>query len=124
MGARSLTLLVVVAAVAIAVSAGGSELLAKIPAVGETASDVGARAGIDEQGAAQISPAEFLQVRRGVSRDELRALVGKPEDADSSEVEGVSLECWYYGVVGATGAFQFCFADDRLVSRFRVDAVE
>jgi hypothetical protein len=33
----------------------------------------------------------------------------------------VALECWYYGVVGATGAFQFCFADDQLVSRFRFD---
>ena len=123
MGARSLTLLVVIAAVAIGVSAGGSELLAKIPAVGETASEVGARAGVEEQGAAQISPAEFLQVKRGIAREELRALVGKPEDADSSKVEGVKLECWYYGVVGATGAFQFCFADDRLVSRFRFDAV-
>ncbi len=121
MGARSLTLLVVIAALAIGVSAGGSELLAKIPAVGETASEVGARAGAQEQSAAQISPAEFLQVKRGISRAELRALVGKPEDADSSKVEGVDLECWYYGVVGATGAFQFCFADDRLVSRFRFD---
>jgi hypothetical protein len=114
--------LVLIAAVAVGVSAGGSELLAKIPAVGENASGVGTRAGVDEQGAAQISPAEFLQVRRGITRDELRALVGTPEDSDSSKVEGVALECWYYGVVGATGAFQFCFADDRLVSRFRFDA--
>ena len=106
---------------AIGVSAGGSELLAKIPAVGESASDVGPRAGIDDQGASQISPAEFLQVRRGVTRDELRALVGKPEAAGSSDVEGVEIDCWYYGVVGATGAFQFCFADDSLVSRFRFD---
>ena len=114
-------LLVLIAAAAIGVSAGGSELLAKIPAVGDTASEVGSRAGIDDQGASQISPAEFLQIRRGVTREELRALVGKPEDADSSTVEGVKLQCWYYGVVGATGAFQFCFADDRLVSRFRFD---
>jgi hypothetical protein len=120
-GARSLTLLVLVAAAAIGVSAGGSELLAKIPSVTDTATEVGSRAGIDDQGAAQISPAEFLQVKRGVTRDELRALVGKPEDSDSSKVEGVRLDCWYYGVVGATGAFQFCFADDRLVSRFRFD---
>ena len=122
MGARSLTLLVLVTALAIGVSAGGSELLAKIPAVGDTATEVGSRAGIDDQGASQISPAEFLQVRRGITRDELRALVGKPEDSGSSRVEGVEVECWYYGVVGATGAFQFCFADDRLVSRFRFDA--
>ncbi len=121
MGARSLTLLVVAAAVALVVSAGGSELLGKIPSIGAAAGEkVGAVT--EEQGASQISPAEFLHVKRGISREDLRALVGAPEDEDSSKVEGVTLECWYYGVVGATGAFQFCFADDRLVSRFRFDA--
>lgn len=121
MGARSLTLLVLIAAAAIGFSAGGSELLAKIPAVADTATEVGSRGDTEDQGAAQVSPAEFLQVKRGVTRDELRALVGQPEDKDSSTVEGVRLDCWYYGVVGATGAFQFCFADDKLVARFRYD---
>jgi hypothetical protein len=119
---RSLTWLLLAGALLAAVAvASGSNLLTRIPAVGETAVDaVGARDA--EQGAAQISSAEFVQVDRGVTTEQLRALVGEPESSSRARVEGIELDCLYYGIVGASGAFQFCFADDRLVSRFRFDA--
>lgn len=112
-----LTFVLAVAGAAAAVAAvGGAGGLRDLPGV---AAVERVAAHDDEQGASQISAAEFLQVQRGIPSAELRALVGEPEDVDEANVEGVELECWYYGVVGASGAFQFCFADDRLVSRFR-----
>jgi hypothetical protein len=34
-------------------------------------------------------------------------------------VEGVQLECWYYGVAGARGAYQICFENGRLSTKSR-----
>jgi hypothetical protein len=118
---RSLAWLVAAGALVVAfAAAGGSELLTRIPDVGEAATDA-IRDHTRDQGSSQISAAEFLQVRRGATAEQVRALVGSPERETRVRVEGVQLDCLYYGVVGASGAFQLCFADDRLVSRFRYD---
>jgi hypothetical protein len=74
------------------------------------------------QSDAQMSGAEFVALERGWTSDRVRAEVGAPESSSRSSVEGLELECWTYGIVGATGAFQVCFANDRLESRFRYDA--
>ena len=99
-------------------SAGGTAVIA-------SARDLPARAleavrGDGEgQGRAQLSAQEYLSIEHGWTRDRVRAFVGHPEATSSAQIEGVALECWSYGIAGATGVFQLCFVDGRLESRFR-----
>jgi hypothetical protein len=74
------------------------------------------------QSAEQISSGEFATVHGGMKAAALRSLVGAPADRTASHVEGLDLECWYYGVAGDTGAYQFCFVDGRLSSKRRYAA--
>jgi hypothetical protein len=74
------------------------------------------------QSASQISAGEFAEADNGFTVARLRALAGEPASRSSAEVEGVELECWYYGIVGGTGAYQFCFADGKLRAKLRFDA--
>ncbi len=69
------------------------------------------------QSAAQLSRDDARRVRLGMTEQQLRALVGKADRITSAEVEGVTVDCWYYGVVGITGAYQICFANGRLRSK-------
>jgi hypothetical protein len=71
------------------------------------------------QSAAQISLSEFESVPHGTLAGRVRELLGEPEHSSEATVEGVDIECWTYGVAGDTGAFQLCFANGRLSSRFR-----
>ena len=75
------------------------------------------------QSGQQISSGEFGAAHGGMRADALQALVGSPEDRERSSVEGLALECWYYGVAGGTGAYQFCFVDGRLSSKRRYAAL-
>jgi hypothetical protein len=79
--------------------------------------------GTGGQSAQQISAGEFSAAHGGMRADALQGLVGSPEDRERSSVEGLSLECWYYGVAGGTGAYQFCFVDGRLSSKRRYGAL-
>ena len=85
---------------------------------GESLLDAG-RDGAQGQGAAQISRLEFVQARYGMTKERLRALVGEAEATTSAAVEGLALECWYYGIAGTTGSYQFCFSGGRLQSKWR-----
>ena len=71
------------------------------------------------QSAAQVSAAEFAGVADGLTFAQLRGLVGEPESKARTELEGIELECWYYGIVGESGAYQFCFRNGRLATKFR-----
>jgi hypothetical protein len=71
------------------------------------------------QSAAQISPGEFEQIEAGVSPGGMRASVGEPASKSETTIEGLQLECWYYGVAGATGAYQLCFKNGRLATKLR-----
>ena len=71
------------------------------------------------QSAAQISPGEFEQIEAGASPARLRSSVGEPASRSETTVEGLQLECWYYGVAGATGAYQLCFKNGRLATKLR-----
>ena len=100
-------------------AAGGSAVLASVRALPERAAD--AVRGREEraQSAAQISATEFVSVQYGDTEERVRALLGEPETESSAVVEGVEIDCWAYGISGASGAFQLCFANGRLSSRFR-----
>jgi hypothetical protein len=71
------------------------------------------------QSDSQISSAEFAQIKAGMSPRALQDLVGQPAAEERTELEGLKLECLSYGVVGASGIYQFCFANGKLASKLR-----
>jgi hypothetical protein len=71
------------------------------------------------QSESQISSAEFADIKAGISPEALRDLVGEPAARGSTKLEGLKLECLSYGIVGASGIYQFCFANDKLASKLR-----
>jgi len=75
--------------------------------------------GGNGQSAEQISSGEFASAHAQMTPSALRNLVGSPADESTVKVEGLQLECWYYGVAGATGVYQFCFQDGKLGSKRR-----
>ena len=101
------------------IALGGSAVLAAARDVPERVADAVGSADAGGQSGSQISGAEFLSVPRGTRAERVRGLLGEPEHTSSASVEGVEIECWTYGVAGATGAFQLCFANGKLSSRFR-----
>lgn len=75
--------------------------------------------GGNGQSAEQISSGEFAAAHGGMTPAALRSRVGSPADESTVKVEGLQLQCLYYGVAGATGAYQFCFLDGKLSSKRR-----
>jgi hypothetical protein len=71
------------------------------------------------QSASQLSDAEFAEVDSGYTPDVLRSFAGEPAKKTKASVEGVSLECWYYGIAGARGAYQICFENGRFSTKSR-----
>jgi hypothetical protein len=116
---KPLLLAAVVLGLAVVVA---SALLESAPNVRGALDFVASGAGGDDaQSASQISDGEFAQVDNGFTVARLRALAGEPASRSAAEVEGVELECWYYGIVGGTGAYQFCFANGKLRAKLRFD---
>jgi hypothetical protein len=111
-------LLVVLLVVAAVVAVGGPGLLER---VSDARPDV--TAFLDEgrdrrsQGAAQMSAAEFLRLPKDTPQEVVEATAGKPESRHRVSLERVELDCWYYGIAGATGAYQLCFVDGKLRSK-------
>jgi hypothetical protein len=75
--------------------------------------------GPSGQSAAQVSAVEFTSAPQGLSPAALRARIGEPESSGRARVEGLELECWYYGIAGASGAYQFCFENGKLRTKLR-----
>jgi hypothetical protein len=111
-------LLLLVAAVAALLVVAAPTLRGQISELGDSLPSL-EDAGSDGQSGAQISSAEFAQIKAGLSSRALRDLVGEPASADSTKVEGLELECLSYGIVGESGIYQFCFADGKLASKLR-----
>jgi hypothetical protein len=82
---------------------------------------LGNRAPVVAQSASQLSSSEFGRVDSGFTPNELRAFAGNPATKTKAAVEGVDLECWYYGIAGARGAYQICFENGRLSTKARFD---
>jgi hypothetical protein len=73
------------------------------------------------ESASQLSPHEFATVGTGFTPTHLRSFAGDPAQKTDASVEGVDLECWYYGIAGARGAFQICFENGRFSTKARFD---
>jgi hypothetical protein len=80
---------------------------------------LGNRTSPVSQSASQLSAEEFAQVNSSFTPSRLRAFAGAPAEKTDASVEGVNLECWYYGIAGARGAFQICFENGRLSTKAR-----
>ncbi len=104
---------------ALAVGAGPA-VLAQVPDARSKVSELVQRKSEGRgQSGAQLSAVEFGQVARGVTPRRLRELVGTPETSHRATVEGLEIECLYYGIVGASGSYQFCFANGKLSTKAR-----
>lgn len=45
---------------------------------------------------------------------------GEPESTSDMDVNGLSMECWYYGVLSSDGSYQFCFEGNRLSTKSKI----
>jgi hypothetical protein len=105
----------------------GVVLLAGAPSLLSKASDlrdrlpalIDAKRTAETQSAAQLSTAEFAGLARGVTPGMLRGRVGAPDHKGATQLEGIKIECWYYGVAEGKGAYQLCFVNGRLTSKLR-----
>jgi hypothetical protein len=82
---------------------------------------LGSRTPVAAQAASQLSPEEFSAVDSAFSPARLRSYAGDPAKKTDASVEGVDLQCWYYGIAGARGAYQICFQNGRLSTKSRFD---
>jgi hypothetical protein len=73
------------------------------------------------QSRSQLSSEEFAQVDDSFTPEGLRSFAGEPTTKTEASVEGVDLECWYYGIAGARGAYQICFENGRLSAKARFE---
>ena len=71
------------------------------------------------QSSSQLSPSEFDQIDSYFTPDRLGSFAGEPATKTDASVEGVDLECWYYGVAGERGAYQICFENGKLSTKVR-----
>lgn len=71
-----------------------------------------------EQSSAKVTKAKVKKIQLGDSKKRVRKVLGKPENTDRQEVEGLTMECWYYGVL-ADRSWQFCFDNGKLSSKNR-----
>jgi hypothetical protein len=82
---------------------------------------LGNRPGAVSESPPKLSNEEFAQVSSGFTPARLRALSGEPAKTTEATVEGISLECWYYGISGDRGAFQICFENGRFSTKSRFE---
>jgi hypothetical protein len=71
------------------------------------------------QSSSQLSTEEYGQIDSTFSPARLGSFAGEPATKTNASVEGVQLECWYYGVAGARGAYQICFENGHLSTKSR-----
>jgi hypothetical protein len=84
---------------------------------------LGSRTQAPSESASQLSTAEFDAVGVGYTPGRLRSFAGDPANKTDASVEGVDLECWYYGIAGARGAFQICFENGRFSTKTRFSRI-
>jgi hypothetical protein len=106
-------LLVVLLVAAGLLAFGGSALLERVSEARSNLPDVLDRPQRD-QSSAQLSAAEFLRLPKGSPQSVVQATVGEPDGKHHVSIERLELDCWYYGIAGATGAYQLCFVDGKL----------
>lgn len=66
-----------------------------------------------------ITQKEFKSVKQGDSLDAVKERFGEPQDEQTTEVEGLTMDCIYYPVEGGDilESYQFCFDNGSLSSK-------
>jgi outer membrane protein assembly factor BamE (lipoprotein component of BamABCDE complex) len=59
------------------------------------------------------------QVHLGMTRPEVRAILGKPDSTQHMESSGFKDDTWYYGTLSASGSYQFVFENGKLTAKNR-----
>jgi hypothetical protein len=111
-------LLIAATAVVVLLVVSGSSFVEMRNRIGDLA---GPRDDGGVQSGSQISEAEFARAEIGTSPTTFRAFVGEPEGKSTNRVEGLRIECWYYGLGGTSGSYQLCFVNGKLRSKLRFD---
>ena len=106
-------LLVVLVVVVALLAFGGSALRERVSEARTSLPELLEREARD-QSSAQISAAEFLRLPKGSSQSAVEASIGEPDAKRRASIERLELDCWYYGIAGATGAYQLCFVNGKL----------
>lgn len=93
--------------------------------LGSAADEVDKEIKRDEAAAAKLSRKVMREVKRGMTKDQVRKIAGKPDDTDRMKAgEGefaIDQTCWHYGTDDfADSLVQVCFDRDKVdsVSRY------
>lgn len=82
---------------------------------------LGGAADESERSSREVTPAEFTRIQTGATPEQVRAIIGaEPERTDETTIEGLTMNCWYYGILAQSGTYQFCFQNGRLSSKSRI----
>lgn len=82
---------------------------------------LGQAADESDKSSAQVGPQKYAQIKVGQTKAQVRNIIGgKPESVDETDIGGLSMECWYYGVLSSDSTYQFCFEGNRLSTKSRI----
>lgn len=82
---------------------------------------LGSAADDSEQSSKEVTPAEYTAVKNGQTQAQVRAAIGaEPERTDETQVQDLTMECWYYGILAESGTYQFCFSNGKLSTKSRI----
>lgn len=74
-----------------------------------------------DDSSAAVGPAKYQQIELGMTQQQVRRIIGaEPQDQDETAVQGMTMSCWYYGILSAEGMYQFCFNNGRLETKSRI----
>lgn len=59
------------------------------------------------------------EIHLGMTRAQVRGIVGKPDSTQHFESNGLKDDTWYYGTLSTKGSFQFVFTNGRLTAKNR-----
>lgn len=79
---------------------------------------VGMAASDSEQQATNVS-AHISQIHIGMTRAQVRAIIGAPDSTQHLESSGLVSDMWYYGSLSTDGSYQFAFDNGVLTSKNR-----
>lgn len=81
---------------------------------------IGKKANESQKSADSITAAKYQQVQNGQSEDVVKRILGKPEDMEATNVQGLGKEnCWFYGTL-APKTTQICFDNGKVSYKSQV----
>jgi outer membrane protein assembly factor BamE (lipoprotein component of BamABCDE complex) len=63
--------------------------------------------------------AHLSQIKLGMTRTQVKAIVGKPDSTQRMVTSGLVDDTWYYGTLSAKGSYQFVFENGKLTAKNR-----